>query len=243
MPLLVSVRNAEEVGAALAGGADIIDAKEPARGALGPVDPEVLEAIAARIPPGVSLSVALGDCTSPDAVRNAVHDVRLRERETPTYLKIGFAGVPSEERIASIVALAVQAAGAGHGGRCIVAVAYADHRAAGTPAPAEMLRAAVAGGTGGLLVDTWSKDGRGLLHHLTIAHLADLAREARRAGLQFALAGSLDAVSVAQVAQVADIVGVRGAACRGGRSGTVDAEQVAKLRRLTGGRSALLAPT
>ena len=38
MRLLVSVRNAEEARAALAGGAEIIDAKEPSRGALGAVD-------------------------------------------------------------------------------------------------------------------------------------------------------------------------------------------------------------
>ena len=35
MRLLVSVRSADEVGAALAGGAEIVDVKEPSRGALG----------------------------------------------------------------------------------------------------------------------------------------------------------------------------------------------------------------
>ena len=34
--LLVSVRSAEEAEIALAGGADVIDVKEPRRGALGP---------------------------------------------------------------------------------------------------------------------------------------------------------------------------------------------------------------
>ena len=57
MRLLVSVRSAEEVSAALAGGADIIDAKEPARGSLGRVTPAVLSAIAARTPASVPLSV------------------------------------------------------------------------------------------------------------------------------------------------------------------------------------------
>src|SRR4051812_47948913 len=42
MELLVSVRSAKEVEAALAGGADIIDAKEPSRGSLGAVSPKVL---------------------------------------------------------------------------------------------------------------------------------------------------------------------------------------------------------
>ena len=36
--LLVSVRSADEAIAALAGGADVIDVKEPNRGALGAAD-------------------------------------------------------------------------------------------------------------------------------------------------------------------------------------------------------------
>ena len=45
MHLLVSVRNAEEAAAALAGGADVIDAKDPAAGALGPVPVQVFREI------------------------------------------------------------------------------------------------------------------------------------------------------------------------------------------------------
>ena len=45
MRLLVSVADAAEARAALAGGADIIDAKEPRHGALGAVAPDVLRAI------------------------------------------------------------------------------------------------------------------------------------------------------------------------------------------------------
>ena len=47
MQLLVSVRNEIEAVAAVAGGADIIDAKEPLAGALGAVSSEVLRAIVA----------------------------------------------------------------------------------------------------------------------------------------------------------------------------------------------------
>ena len=45
MRLLVSVRSEEEARAALAGGAEIIDAKEPSRGALGAVEIGVLREI------------------------------------------------------------------------------------------------------------------------------------------------------------------------------------------------------
>ena len=61
MRLLVSVRSAAEVASAVAGGADIVDAKEPDRGALGAVSGPVLRAIAARVPAALPLSVALGD--------------------------------------------------------------------------------------------------------------------------------------------------------------------------------------
>ena len=44
--LLVSVRTIEEARAALAGGADIIDIKEPTRGSLGRADEAVLTSIA-----------------------------------------------------------------------------------------------------------------------------------------------------------------------------------------------------
>lgn len=231
MPLLVSVRSGEEVAAALAGGAGIIDAKEPARGSLGAVEPDVLADIAARTPGSVPLSVALGDCTDREAVRAAVRAARVPPRRSVVYLKLGFAGTDSEARIVELVEAAVVE---GSWAR-IVAVGYADHAAAGTIAPVAVLRAAARAGAAGLLVDTWRKDGRGLLDHIPLEGLAALADGAREAGLLFAAAGSLDAEALARVSVIAEVVGVRGAACRGGRDGTVDPERVAMLRdRLVG---------
>lgn len=53
--------SSEEVSAALAGGADIIDVKNPAEGALGAPEPAVLRAVRRVVPSHVPLSVALGD--------------------------------------------------------------------------------------------------------------------------------------------------------------------------------------
>ena len=229
MRLLVSVRSAGEVGAALEGGADIIDAKEPARGSLGAVGPDALAAIAARTPPVVPLSVALGDCAGAEEAVLAVRSARVPARHSPVYLKLGFAGVPSATQIRRLLEAArIPAAAAS---ARMVAVAYADHDAAHAPAPDDVLRAAAAGGADGLLVDTWRKDGRGLLDHLGLERLAALSAEARSTGLFFAVAGSLDPAAVARVAAIADVVGVRGAACRGGREGRLDAGLVRRLRR------------
>ena len=136
MPLLVSVRSAEEVSAALAGGADIIDAKEPARGSLGAVDPEVLSAIAAGTPGSVPLSVALGDCATEEEVRCAVSAVRLPKRSAPVYLKLGFAGIASADRVVGLLRAAVATATASELDLDIVGVAYGDNRAAGKRPPA-----------------------------------------------------------------------------------------------------------
>src|SRR5919109_5256082 len=110
MPLLVSVRSGEEVPTALAGGADIIDAKEPARGSLGAVDPEVLSAVAAQTPRSVPLSVALGDFAAEEEVRRAVSAVRLPKRDAAVYFKLGFAEVASVERVVCLLRMAVATA-------------------------------------------------------------------------------------------------------------------------------------
>ena len=227
MRLLLSVRSGEEFAAALAGGADISDAKEQARGSLGAVTAAVLATIAARTPSSVPLSVALGDCTDCDELRAALAGARTEERCAPVYLKLGFAGVQSLERITALLETAI---GSAIGAR-VVAVGYADFGVAASAPPGEVLRAAVAARAGGFLVDTWLKDGRALFDHCSIERLSDLSRGARSAGLLFAVAGSLDPDAIARLGGIADVVGVRGAACRGGRAGSVDAERVARLRQ------------
>ena len=239
MQLLVSVRAGDEVAAALAGGADIIDAKEPARGSLGPVSPEVLRAIAGRLPESVPLSVALGDFTAPEAVRLAVAGAKVPVRRAPTYLKLGFAGERSEAVVTSLIAAALETTAAMSVRPTVVPVAYADHVSAGSLAPEDLFRAALAAGARGFLVDTCMKDGRGLLEWVDLERLRALSASARSAGLLLAIAGSLDPAGLDRLASLADVVGVRGAACRGGREGSVDAALVRRLReRLgTGGSS------
>jgi (5-formylfuran-3-yl)methyl phosphate synthase len=230
MQLLVSLRSADEVAAALAGGADIVDAKEPALGSLGAVSSDVLAEIASRVPAAVPLSVALGDFIRPDAVRRAIRSVTLPRRIAPTYLKLGFAGARPNE-VDGLVSAAQEAALAAPARPIIVPVAYADASRAAAPDPDSVLAATIDRGARAFLLDTWIKDGRGLLRWVDLGGLRALAARARSAGILFAVAGSLDPNEVARLGAVADVVGVRGAACRGGRDGAVDAELVRRLRR------------
>src|SRR6184192_1956574 len=95
MQLLISVAGPAEARAALRGGADVIDAKDPRRGALGPVSPQRLAAIRAAVAGARPLSAAVGDATSEQAVAGAV---AAALSVGVAFVKLGLAGVTSEAR-------------------------------------------------------------------------------------------------------------------------------------------------
>src|SRR5438045_3731812 len=111
MRLLVSVRSAGEVAAALGGGADIIDAKEPSRGSLGPVEQSVLRDINASVPTSVPLSVALGDFQEGAAAVAAIAALELTARPAGVFVKLGLAGVFTSDAAAALFRSTVEAAG------------------------------------------------------------------------------------------------------------------------------------
>lgn len=232
MRLLVSVRSAAEIDPALAGGAEIIDAKEPSRGALGAVGPLALREITAGLRPDVPLSVALGDPGSVAAVERAIALVdNAVEGRCGTFVKLGFAGTGDPAKARQCLDAAMRLAESTAGRLRIVAVAYADHAAAAAPDRSVVMRMAIAAGACGILIDTYRKDGRDLFTHVGAPDLCDWIGEAAQAGLFAALAGSLSAAGVRQaVALPAQIVGVRGAACAGGREGQIDVTRVRGLR-------------
>lgn len=231
MRLLVSVRSAAEVGTAVAGGARIVDAKEPGRGSLGAVDAGTLRAIAGALPPGVPLSVALGDLTAPAALATALSVLdRIVERPEELYVKVGLAGIEQPFAARAVLAAAVDAAARTPLRPDVVAVAYADH--AGARALSREAITALAGETGarGVLVDTWIKDGRDIFAWATIHELEDWVGQSKSRGLLTGVAGSLTADGVQRVAALSpDVVGVRGAACSGGRLGLVEELRVRGL--------------
>src|SRR5687767_13229819 len=131
MRLLVSVRNASEAAAALAGGADIVDAKEPLNGPLGKVSPAALASIASAVAGAAPVSAALGDIGRDDIVRGA-HDATS---VGAAFVKVGFAGMRGRLDIAADVL----ASAAVRSPAALVLVAYADYETAGAPSPEEVI--------------------------------------------------------------------------------------------------------
>jgi len=227
--LLVSVRGPDEVAASLEGGADIIDAKEPAVGALGPVAPDVLRAIDCRVPLDVPLSVALGDAGSVASLGAAIADLPLRRRAR-LYVKIAFPGDAGESDLCTLVSAAAAAAARHPAAPRVIAVVYADGDGGGRLAQ-RIRREARRAGIAGILVDTAGKEGRTLLDWWSVERLGGWVRGLRGDGIEVALAGSLGAAELARIAGLGpDVVGVRGAACAGGRGGSVEAARVRALR-------------
>src|SRR5437016_2342992 len=134
MQLLISVAGPAEARAALHGGADVIDAKDPRRGALGPVSVQRLAAIRAAVAGARPLSAAVGDATSEDAVAGSV---AAALSVGVAFVKLGLAGVTSEaraDRLAGAARRAVETAVVTR----LVLVAYADWRSAASLPPARV---------------------------------------------------------------------------------------------------------
>ena len=117
-----------------------------------------------------------------------------------------------------------------------VAVVYADWRLATAPAPEAVIASAIENRCRAVLVDTFDKRGGNLLDWLTVAELGQLVASVRRSAMLVVLAGSLSLGNIRPIrALEPDYVAVRGAVCRGGRLGTVDAQRVGRLARAVRG--------
>jgi uncharacterized protein (UPF0264 family) len=232
MQLLVSVADATEASAAVRGGADVIDAKDaknPQAGALGAVSPGVLreirEAVATRRP----VTAAVGDATDERAIERIAFEYSAGGA---AFVKVGFAGIGSEARVARLSAAAWHGVAAGGKGKSgLVIVGYADADRAASVEPGALVEIAARAGARGVLLDTADKVGPGLRALIDLRALTAWVALAHDSGLFVALAGKLTADELPFVRDAgADIAGVRGAACDGGRAGRVSADRVRLLR-------------
>jgi (5-formylfuran-3-yl)methyl phosphate synthase len=223
MRLLVSAASAADAAAALEGGADLVDAKEPSAGALGAVSPRTFASIVAAVAGARPVTAALGDAASPASVEA---DARMFAALGATLVKIGLSRAPTVADAHVIAAGAVRGAGGTAG---VVLVAYADMPHAAV-SPIALLDVASASGAAGVLLDTVDKRGPRLTQLATLAWLIEWTGQAHRRSLSVALAGRLRAEDLPIVRHSgADVAGVRGAACEGGRNGFITADAVRGL--------------
>lgn len=216
---LASVTSASEASAATEGGADLIDAKDPARGALGALPLDVVRSIREAVPRRIPVSATVGDL-APDA---EAWTRRARELGSAgaDVVKIGmFPGGDARSAIAA-------AGRSDLGGARLFGVLLADR------SPDWGLVAAMSeAGFLGVMVDTADKSSRPLPDLMGSAALAGFLAEARRHGLMAGLAGSLRAAHIPALSALGpDILGFRGALCPGGdRTAALDRDRVGAVR-------------
>jgi len=232
MELLISVVSADEVGAAVAGNADIVDVKNPREGSLGANFPHVLRRVRELTPAEVPVSAAIGDV--PNLPGMAALAAAGAAGCGVQYVKVGLLGPRDHDEAFDLLFAVCRAARDEDPAVRIMAAAYADARTTGSLPPLELPAVAAEAGADGCMIDTAAKAGGTLLTELGAAELESFVALCREAGLLCALAGSLRASDVPRLRELApDIVGFRGAACRGGRrDGGVDRDAVVRLKDL-----------
>jgi uncharacterized protein (UPF0264 family) len=223
--LLISVREPSEVAAALAGGATIIDVKDPAAGSLGAAAPATAGAVARAVAGRVPWTIAAGEvaAATADEIRRWLDAVAVAAGGPPAAVKFGLAGMAGgawrEAWAAALAAVPRESVR--------VAAAYADWRRAGAPHPLDVVAAGADLGCGVWLVDTADKSAAGLLDVCATDELVSWIEAARAAGMRVAVAGKIGLGQIPQVRRAgADVVALRSAVCSNGRSGAVDSALV-----------------
>jgi len=224
---MISVISEPEAAAALSGGADILDVKNPREGSLGAQHPDVVRRIKAIAPRGVSVSAAIGDMHHlPGTAALAALGAASCGVD---FIKVGLYG-SRHEKDAEILLREVRQAVNGFP-TAVIAAAYADFQRAGTLNPASVPEISAAAGMTGFLIDTFMKDGRSVFDFLSEDALRILAEQSHEHDLLFGLAGSLREQDLPLARKVgADVAGVRTAVCRDNqREGPLEVHLVRQL--------------
>ncbi|QEG36667.1 (5-formylfuran-3-yl)methyl phosphate synthase [Bythopirellula goksoeyrii] len=224
--LLVSVRDVSEIEDAIAGGADWIDFKEPHDGPLGAVSSnqacQMVRVVDSRLP----VSAALGELIDWQSAPSQ----QLLKIPGIDVVKLGLAGCASLRNWESTWQDLYQQA-ADHG-KQMAAVAYADWSRAEAPSPDAVLEAAIKTGASYLLIDTWDKRSRSTLDCFNPEELAGLVKHVRSSEIRTVLAGNLRLADISSAVELeTDILAVRGAACRGDRTDTINYQAVRAIKR------------
>ncbi len=220
MRLLVSVRDAAEALEAAGAGADLVDLKDPARGALGGLPPAAIAPIVQalrRAHPHVRISATIGD-VDPSPAAPVLARVQAVAAAGVDDVKVGVAPGPGAPAL--LRALAGLPAS-------VVPVLLADDGVDLALVDAAIAPAAF----GAVMLDTAAKGAGSLVQRTPTAALAAFVARVRASGRLAGLAGALrldDAPALRRLGP--DFAGFRSAVCADGRAGRLEPARVGALR-------------
>lgn len=230
--LLVSVCGVEEAIAALRGGVDIIDVKNPEEGALGANFPWVLKEVRRFLGPSVEMSGTIGDMPNlPGTASLAALGATLSGVD---YVKVGLFGTKSFDEALYLMKSVVRSVKDHNSKARVIAGGYADYAQFGALKAMALPQVAYKAGADGILIDVREKGGLKLMDFLEPSQLMNLVDEAHKLSLIIGLAGGLAKGDVALMKGLgADIMGVRRGVCERGPNpyGRVDEFLVRDIMR------------
>ena len=218
---LASVSSLDEAQLVRSLGADVIDLKDPARGALGALDEDCVRAVAALPDKSATLSATIGDlpvyAAELEAAVAGMHACGV------DIVKVGVF-----DKTISPFMLSVLDRLTGRGIR-IVLVFFAELY----PPDIDFQRLR-RGGITGVMLDTCEKANGNLRDKLDDGTLVEFVGKAGRAGLITGLAGSLSREDIPPLLRInPDYLGFRGALCKQRqRTSQVDGAKIAEIRKL-----------
>ena len=212
MKLLISPKNETEALEAIAGGADIIDVKNPKEGPLGANFPCVIKRIRQITPANIEVSCTLGE--APNLPGSMALAALGAATTGVNYIKVGLYGLKTPEEAVHLMRNITKAAKEYNPLIKVVASGYADAARISTVDPLLVPKIAHEAQADIAMLDTAIKDGKSLFNFLTETQLQQFVGTAHNYGLRAALAGSLQKEDLPAVCALGvDVVGLRGAAC------------------------------
>ncbi len=209
---------------------------------MGANYPWVINEIIQSTPENVQVSCTLGDAPNlPGTLALAATGAASLGVD---FVKVGLYGTKTVEDAKFLLTQIVKAAKAINPEIKVAAAGYADAQKIGALNPLLIPEVTAKAGADIAMIDTYQKDGKTLLDHLTVAQLEAFVKAAHGFGLEAALAGSLRKQDLAPLLGLGvEIAGFRGAACTGSdRNGgkmtrTLVADLVAELKQLEAKRA------
>ncbi len=217
--MLASVNSVAEAMLVLNAQVDIIDLKQPARGALGALNTDLVIEIVAKIAGHCPVSATIGDLPmQPELIFNAVKAMAQTDVD---YIKIGFFPDGDSSIVVKKLTKLAQLYN-------LIAVLFADTKPDFAIIP--MLKQA---GFKGVMLDTMNKQQGSLTQVMTQSDISKFVRLSKSQALLCGLAGSLQLADIKTLMPFqVDYLGFRGALCvQQHRTGQLHAPAILQIKQ------------
>lgn len=204
--LLISVTNSLEAQIAIDNGADIIDLKNPASGALGALPLKQIESILKTVNHQKKVSATIGD--EPLETKVIAEKVRQLMKLKLDYIKIGIFEINTSNQLQLYECLDSLTRFVDDGAK-LIAVLFAEYHY-----PKSMLADLKNAGFVGVMFDTVNKNGSTLFNHFSEESLSTFVKQTAKFSLLSGLAGSINIDHVDRLVSInPDYIGFRGGVC------------------------------